>query len=302
LIQLLHGIEEAQGRNTKGRHGCSSLKSRGTHRAMNTPERTGAAQRPNHPATSGAPRRKQPEPVAHVRYVMRGLRSTAIAFMAPTIVAPLLPAPVKPLRLIVSGLLYADQQLQPSDMRFNPPPGRQGQCAGMLLGLLPFIPAFALQGHLTETWCTREGSVGTRIAATSQRAWTGFWNHFPKRVAEVAARYPINFVLARCVAQVAASIVGSSLSAGYHRTRGRKLVARKLPPVKPRLPQRIAARPEVYAAGGMLFLVPALLDSRTGLELLQKVGVPRASIGTVITSSLVGAALTTSMVTPERKA
>lgn len=269
---------------------------------MNTPERTGAAQRPNHPATSGAPRRKPAEPVAHVRYVMSGLRSTTIAFMVPAIVAPLLPASLKPLRLMASGLLYADQQLQPSDMRFNPPPGRRGQCAGMLLGLLPFIPAFALQAHLSETWCAREGSVGARMAATSQQAWTGFWNHFPKRVAQVAARYPINFVLARCVAQVAASIVGSSLSAGYHRTRGRKLVARKLPSVRPRLQQRVAARPDVYVAGGLLFLVPASLDTRIGLALLQKVGVPRASIGTVITSSLVGAALTTSMVTPERRA
>lgn len=268
---------------------------------MNTPERSGAAQRPNLPATR-SPQRKNPTgPVAHIRYVMRGLRSTAVAFMVPGMVAPLLPAPVKPLRLVVSGLLYADQQQQPSDVRFNPPPGRRGHCAGMLLGLLPFIPAFALQGHLTETWCAREGSIGTRIAAGSRQAWTGLCRHLPKRAAEVAVRYPINFVLARCVAQAAASVVGSGLSAGYHRVRGRKLVARKLPAVKPRLQQRVAARPEVYAAGGLLFLVPALLDSRPGLELLHKAGFTRASIGTVITSSLVGAALTTSMVTPDRK-
>ncbi len=75
-----------------------------------------------------------------------------------------------------------------------------------------------------------------------------------------------------------------------------------MPSVRPRLQQRVAARPDVYVAGGLLFLVPASLDTRIGLALLQKVGVPRASIGTVITSSLVGAALTTSMVTPERRA
>jgi hypothetical protein len=268
---------------------------------MKNTERSGAAQRPIHPVT-GTQRKKPPEPVPHIRYVMRAIRSTAIAFMAPTVVAPLLPAPLKPLRLVAGGLLYADQQQLPSGMRFNPPPGRRGQFAGMLLGLVPFIPAFALQAHLTETWCAREGGIGTRMAAASQQAWTGFWSHFPKRVAEVARRYPINFVLARCVAQVAAAIVGSSLSAGYHRSRGRKLVARKLPPVKPRLRQRIAARPELYAAGGMLFTVPALLDTRFGLALLQKAGVPRASIGTVITTSVVGAALTTSMVPLERRA
>ena len=53
--------------------------------------------------------------------------------------------------------------------------------------------------------------------------------------------------------------------------------------------------------GGVVFLVPALLDSRTGLKFLEKAGVPRASVGTVITSSLVGAALTTAM-TPHYKA
>ena len=272
---------------------------------MKTPERSGAAQRPNHPAASGnsSTQRKQPPvPVAHVRYAMRCIRSTAIAFMAPTIVAPLLPAPLKPFRMIVSGLLYADQQQQPSDMRFNPPPGRQGQCAGMLLGLLPFIPAFALQGHLTETWCAKEGSYGTRIAASSKHAWASFWEQFPKRVAEVAVRYPINFVLARCVAQVSAATIGSVLSAGYHRMRGRKLVARKLPAVKPRLQQRVVARPEIYFAGGLLFVVPALLDTRTGVAMLEKAGVPRASVGCVITSAVVGAALTTAMVPAERKA
>lgn len=272
-----------------------------THGVMKNPERTGATQRPSHPAANHLRRKKAPEPVAHVRYVARAIRSSCISFMVPTVAAPLLPAPLKPMRLIASGLLYADQQQQPSGMRFNPPPGKAGQFAGMLLGLMPFIPAFALQGHLTETWCARPGSLGTHIATTTSSAWASLCSQLPKRVAEVAARYPINFVLARCVAQMGAAIVGSTMSAGYHRLRGRTLAAQPLPPVKPRLRQRLAARPDVYAAGGMLFLVPALLDSRRGLAMMEKAGVPRASIGTVITSSLVGAALTTAMVAPERR-
>ena len=273
----------------------------GTYGVMKNTERPGAAQRPSHPATGSAQRRKAPEPVAHIHYAVQSLRSTAIAFMAPTVVAPLLPAPLKPWRLVACGLLYADQQQQPSPMRFHPPPNRRVQGAGMLLGLFPFIPAFALQAHLTETWCSRKGSMGARIAATSQHAWNSFCGQLPKRVAEVALRYPINFVLARCMAQAAASIAGSGLTAGYHRLRGRQLVARKLPAVKPRLRDRVAARPEIYVMGGLVFLVPALLDSRTGLKFLEKAGVPRASVGTVITSSLVGAALTTAM-TPHYKA
>ena len=80
---------------------------------MKNTEHTGAARRPNLPATGSAQRKKAPEPVAHIRYVMKALRSTAVAFMAPTVVAPLLPAPLKPWRLVVSGLLYADQHQQP---------------------------------------------------------------------------------------------------------------------------------------------------------------------------------------------
>ena len=231
---------------------------------------------------------------------MRALRSTAIAFMAPTVLTPLLPAPLKPWRFVASGLLYADQQQQPSDMRFSPTPARAGQALSIFFGLLPFIPAFQLQAHLTETWCAREGSAGHRIAGASQHAWNNFWEHFPKRVAEAARRYPINFVLARCMAQVAASIAGSGLAAGYHRARGRKLVACKLPAARPSLQQRLAARPEVYAAGGLLFLAPALLDTQVGQAMLQKAGFPRASFGTVITTSLVGAALTTGMVPAAR--
>lgn len=267
---------------------------------MENTERTGAAQRPSHPATRSAQRRKAAEPVAHRRYAMQAMRSTAIAFMAPTVVTPLLPAPLRPWRFVASGLLYADQQQQPSDMRFSPQPGRRGQAIGMFFGLLPFIPAFHLQAQLTDHWCATRGTLGHRIAGASQHAWNSFWQHFPKRVAEVAVRYPVNFVLARCMAQVAASIAGSGLSAAYHRRHGRKLVACKLPSATPGLQQRVAARPEIYAAGGLLFVAPALLDTRVGQAMLQKAGLSRASIGTVITTSLVSAALTTGMVPAPR--
>lgn len=268
---------------------------------MEKPDHTGAARRADHPGALRSRRKEPPAPVPHSRYMARAVQSTAIAFMAPTVVAPLLPAAVQPLRLMVGGLLYADLQQQPSDMRFFPPPSRRAQCAGMLLGLMPFIPAFALQAHLSETWCARPGSSGARMAAATQGAWNHFCSWLPRRVAQAAVRYPINFVLARCVAQVAAAIVGSSLSAGYFRLRGRRLVARPLPASAASVRQRVQARPEVYATGGLLFLLPALLDSRAGRAMLQGAGVPRASFGMVITTSIVGAALTTSMAAPERR-
>lgn len=267
---------------------------------MKNTQGPGAAQRPHHPATGNAKRRKQPEPVAHVRYMARSLQSTVIAFMAPTVLAPFLPAPLKPWRFVASGLLYADQQQQPSGMRFTPPPRSAGQCLGMMAGLLPFIPAFALQAHLTETWCAKNGTLGNRAAVATQHTWTSFWQRFPKRVADVAVRYPINFVLARCIAQAAASMIGSNLSAGYHRMRGRQLVAHPVPAAKPSLQQRVAARPEVYAAGGLLFLMPTMLETRIGLAMLRKAHVPPTLNGTVITTSLVSAALMTAMVPAQR--
>lgn len=266
---------------------------------MKNPERPGAAQRPYHPATGSAQRSKGPEPVPHIRYAMRALQSTAIAFMAPTIVAPLMPAPLRPWRFLACGLLYADQQQQPSDMRFNPILRKREHTTGILLGLLPFIPAITLQAHLTETWCATKGSLGKRIAGTSEHAWSSFWQRFPKRVAEVAGRYPINFVLARCAAQFVASIAGSTLSATYYRARGHKLVARKQPLARRSLQQRVEARPELYAAGGLLFVVPALFDTRLVWAELQKHHVPRAAVNTVV---LVGAALTTAEVIAQQRA
>ena len=262
---------------------------------MKNPDHTGAARRAELPAATRAQRKEPPAVVPHGRYVARAVRSTAIAFMAPTVVAPVLPVPLQPLRMVVGGLLYADQQQQPSDMRFTPPPGRAGQYMGMFLGLAPFIPAFALQAHLTETWCAAPGSVGTRMAAATQGAWNHACTWMPGAARQAALRYPINFILARCVAQVAAAITGSTLAAGYHRARGRRLVARKLPAAAPRLRQRVQSRPELYVMGGASFLLPVLLDSRMGRAMLQAAGVPRASLGTVITSSLVGAAMTTSV-------
>lgn len=229
------------------------------------------------------------------------MRTTFLSFTVPTVLAPFLPAPLQPLRLLACGAIYADQQMQPSDTRFYPTPSRRRQYAGIMVSLLPFIPAFALQAHLTETWCANPSSLGGRMAAASQQAWSRCCQRLPRRVSAVAAGYPINFVLARFVAQMAAVTVGSMLSLAYHRMRGSELVQRARPlPSRP-LRERLQSRPDAYAVGAAPFVVPAMLDSRFGRAILQAPGVPRAVCGVAITTALVGAALVTAVFGAENR-
>lgn len=229
------------------------------------------------------------------------MRTTFLSFTVPTILAPFLPAPLQPLRLLACGAIYADQQMQPSDTRFCPTPSRRRQYAGIMVSLLPFIPAFALQAHLTETWCANPSSLGGRMAAASQHAWGRLCQRLPRQVGAIAARYPINFVLARFAAQMAAVMSGSMLSLAYHRMRGSELVVRTKPLPSRSLRERLQSRPDAYAVGAAPFIVPAILDSRFGRAILQAPGVPRAVCGVAITTALVGAALVTAVFGAENR-
>jgi hypothetical protein len=227
------------------------------------------------------------------------MRTTFCAFTVPTILAPFLPAPLQPLRLLACGAIYADQQMRPSETRFSPQPSRRRQYAGILLSLLPFIPAFALQAHLTETWCANPSGRGGRMAAASQHAWGRLCQRLPRQVGAVAARYPINFVLARFAAQMAAVSTGSLLALAYHRRRGSELAVRATPlPSRP-LRERLQSRPDAYAIGAAPFILPAVLDSRNVRAILQAPGVPSELCGVAITSAIVGAALLSAVIGSE---
>ena len=268
---------------------------------MKTPDHNGAARRAERPASIRASRGQAPEAAPPASYVARAMRTTFCAFTVPTMLAPFLPAPLQPLRLLVCGAIYADQQMLPADTRFHPQPSRRRQYTGIMVSLLPFIPAFALQAHLTETWCANPSSMGGRMAAASQHAWNRLCQRLPRQVAAIAARYPINFVLARFVAQMAAVSTGSMLALAYHRQRGSQLTMRPTPlPARP-LRERLQSRPEVYAIGAAPFIVPAMLDSRFGRAVLQAPGMPRALCGVAITSGIVGAALVTAVMGSERR-
>jgi len=229
------------------------------------------------------------------------MRTTFCAFTVPTIFAPFLPAPLQPLRLLACGAIYADQQMQPSETRFSPQPSRRRQYTGIMLSLLPFIPAFAVQAHLTETWCANPSGWGGRMAAASQHAWGRLCQRLPRQAGAVAARYPINFVLARFAAQMAAVTTGSLLALAYHRTRGSELTVRATPLPSRSLRERLQCRPDAYAIGAAPFILPAVLDSRFGRAILQAPGMPRALCGMAVTSAIVGAALLSAVVGSENR-
>jgi hypothetical protein len=193
-------------------------------------------------------------------------------------------------------MIYADLQQQPSDLGFAPRPSRRQERVGLMISLFPFIPAYALQTYLSEVRCADPHSAFARIARQSEAAWKSFWRTQHGAFAWAAEHYPINFTLARGFWQMVAAAAGALLSVQYQRNRGAELVRRQPNARPPTLSQRIARRPETYLQAGLLFSVPAALDSTIGRSMLQSLRVPRFASGVIGTFALVSAAGKTTLV------
>ncbi|MBK4738325.1 hypothetical protein JJB74_27195 [Noviherbaspirillum sp. DKR-6] len=255
----------------------------------------GAGQRAKAPVASHRAR-TYGEAVPVASHVARSMCNTFLAFTTLTAATPLLPPMVRPARLPVAGMIYADLQQQPSGIGSAPRPSRRQERVGLMLSLFPFIPAYALQTHVSETCCADPHSAFARIARQTETAWKTFWSARPGAFARAAERYPINFTLARGFWQMVAASAGALLSAQYHHNRGAELVRRPQPPKPPTLSQRVARRPETYAQAGLLFSVPAMMDSAYGRSLLQTLHVPRNVSNVIGTFTLVAAAAKTSVI------
>jgi hypothetical protein len=224
------------------------------------------------------------------------MRNTFLAFTTLTAATPLLPAALRPMRLPAAGMIYADLQQQPSVMGFAPRPSRRQERVGLMLSLFPFIPAYALQTHVSEVCCADPHSVFARIASQTERTWKTLWSARPGAFARAAECYPVNFTLARGFWQMLAASAGALLSAQYHHNRGAGLVRRPPSPTPPTLTQRIARRPETYLQAGLLFSLPAAMDSAVGRRALQSLRVPRYVSNVIGTCGLVAAAAKTSVI------
>jgi hypothetical protein len=277
---------------------CSDLQhthARRYSRGMENIQSPSAGQRANaHVASTRS--RMQGETVPVASHVARSMRNTFLAFTTLTAATPLLPAAVRPMRLPAAGMIYADLQQQPSGMGFAPRPSRRQERMGLMISLFPFIPAYALQTHMSEVSCADPHSAFSRIAAHTEAAWKGFWRAKSGNIARAAECYPINFTLARGFWQMVAAAVGALMATQYHRNRGAELVTRLSSERPPTLSQRLARKPELYLQAGLLFSLPAALDSAIGRRMLQSLRVPRFASNVISTCALVGAAAKTAIV------
>ena len=207
---------------------------------------------------SAAPTPSTPAP--HARHAWQATWITLGAFSLPTIIAPWFKPLMSPqlyaLRTLAAGMVYVDMIQPPMQVAFKPAPTRSQEALALTLGMMFYIPLFALQAHLTNTWCARPDRFGVRMAQASQRAWEAFCHRLPPRIAGPARAYPVNFVIARVMAQMAAVGIGSTASGAWHRRRGATL---QHLPQPSSVRQRVAAHPEAYLAGVAAFAGPSLM-------------------------------------------
>lgn len=252
------------------------------------------------PATPPAP--AQSPPTAHARYAWQATWITLGAFSLPTMVAPwfraLMPAQAYALRTMAAGLVYVDMVQPPMQFAFRPAPTRRQEALALTLGMMFYIPMFALQAHLSNTWCLQAGSPGARMASATQHYWAEICRRLPPRAAAAARAYPVTFVLARVFAQMAAVGTGSTVSAAWHRRRGATLQPLPQPARATSVGQRLAAQPEAYLAGIAAFAGPTMMTLRLDRAISASGGrAPPVGVA-LLTTAVVAACIATGMVHP----
>jgi hypothetical protein len=262
-----------------------------------------------HPALEGEPpgaglvanpdSRPPCDAVSHGQYARQAAWITFSSFSLPTIVSPCVRSLLSPrayaMRTLLAGMLYIDMIQPPPGVRFSPAPNRLQELIALSLGMGPYIAMFTLQAHLANTWCVRDGTAGARMAAASQRCWSRLCGSLPQRHAAAARGYPINFVLARVLAQMASVSIGSTLSAAWHRYRGATLEAIPQPPRLPSMRERIQAYPQAYLAGMLAFIWPTVLTLRL-YRAAAATGKALPAGVAMLTTAVVSGCIVTSMV------
>lgn len=255
----------------------------------------GTSQPADVPATPSAP-------APHSRHAWQATWITLGAFSLPTIIAPWFKPLMSPrlyaLRTLAAGMVYVDMIQPPMQVAFKPAPTRSQEALALTLGMMFYIPLFALQAHLTNTWCTRPDRFGTRMAHASQQAWGAFCHRLPPGVAGAARAYPINFVIARVMAQMAAVGIGSTVSGAWHRRRGATLQYLPQPAQASSVRQRVAAHPEAYLAGVAAFAGPSVMTLHLDRAIAAAGGrAPPAGVA-LLATAVVAACIETGMAHP----
>lgn len=195
----------------------------------------------------------------HLRYQGQALATTSLAFVAPTLAAPLMPRPLQPLRYHFMGMTYADRKSQRQAVAFSPAPDAHQRTLGTVLFMTPFIFTAGIRAHLAENHAAQPESPGARLSMHLTAAWRELCSHVPRTMSAHLTGYPLPFVLGHAAAQLTGCAIGAELAAGYYRRQGMQLVAIQDVPRRPSLVARIRSRPEMYLQSLGLFSFPALL-------------------------------------------
>ena len=263
---------------------------------------------PSRPRSIDAPRPADtpaPSPaiaaVSQVRYARQAAWITWGAFSLPTIAAPCIKPLLSPqtyaLRTLVAGLIYVDMIQPPMQVAFQPAPDRRKETLGLTLGMMFYIPMFALQTHIANTWFNDPASRASRIAVASQQAWQALCRQLPHAAAALGGSYPINFVLSRVLAQMAAVGVGSTVAGAWQRRRGARLQALPQPAQPPSLRQRAAANPYAYLAGIAAFAGPSAMTFRLDRAITTKGAASPREVA-LLATAVVAACIATGLVHP----
>jgi hypothetical protein len=240
-------------------------------------------------------------PVSQLRYTRQATWITLGAFSLPTVIAPWFKPFLSPrayaLRTLAAGMIYVDMIQPPMKVAFRPAPERRQEALALTLGMMFYIPMFALQAHAANTCFADPSSRAGRTARASQQAWLAFCRRLPPCAALAAANYPVNFVLSRVLAQMAAVGIGSTVAGGLQRRRGATLQAQPQPAQAPSLRQRAAANPTAYLAGIAAFAGPCFMTLQLDRALAAG-GVASPRQVARLTSAVVAACIATGLVHP----
>ncbi|MBK4738324.1 hypothetical protein [Noviherbaspirillum pedocola] len=264
--------------------------------------------------TNGTPDARPRQQVSQWHYSLQAAAITFNAFSWPTILSPLLRptesmaarAPGRAMlrcyrqRNLAAGMIFIDQMQPPQRVRFTPAASPAQEMLGYAIGMFFYIPFFALQTHLTNGWCSRNGSRGEAMARAARDAWAGLCRRLPPGAGrELAQRYPFNFVLARVVAQMASVGVGSVVGGALQRARGATLEPAPAPQLAapPGLMERIRANPAAYASAALGFSFTNRMAVRID-RAAERGTAPSAAAVARLTTAVVAACVITAMVHP----
>jgi hypothetical protein len=240
-------------------------------------------------------------PVSQLRYARQAAWITAGAFSLPTVVAPWLKRFLSPrayaLRTLAAGMIYVDMIQPPMQVAFTPAPSRKQEALALTLGMMFYIPMFTLQAHVSNSCFADPSSRAARMARASMQAWLACCKRLPPPAAVVAVSYPINFVLSRVLAQMAAVGIGSTVAGGWQRRRGATLQALPQPAQAPSLRQRTRANPHAYLAGIAAFAGPSLMTLQLDRAIANG-GAAEPRKVALLATAVVGACIATALVHP----